>query len=285
MTDMKFKTNIGGVSMNKKLKNRKIKIILYGGIICIASMLSTVKIDTIYANHNDIAITENLLINTTLTEIVYNASKEITKGPSKSSGKVAYITIDDGPSKYTEEIIKILNKYDAKATFFMIDRNMRNYPDQVKRVIENGNSAGFHSVSHDIHELYKNKYSAKEEFDINSKTFFNITGENSKIVRLPYGSKPYTPRTSYEALVEAGYKMWDWSIDTQDWKATSNEIVENVVNYSRNQNDIVVLMHEKRQTVDALESVLKYLKEEEYEFLPIGQNQEPKNYWIGNLNE
>lgn len=193
--------------------------------------------------------------------------------------KKAYITIDDGPSKYTDEIISILNKYDAKATFFMIDSNMRKFPQQVRNIVNSGNTAGFHSVTHDINELYKTEFAAKEEFDINSQTFYEITGEHTKLVRLPYGSKPYTPRKSYEALVEAGYMMWDWDIDTQDWKSDSLQIIENVQNSSKNRDEIVILMHEKLQTVKALDSILKYLTDEGYLILPIRQDQTPKNFW------
>lgn len=273
--------------MNKKLKKRlskkKLIIVLAGGIISVASMLTVFKIGFIYANNKEENVRDEKLLGNTISEMIYNTSQEIQKGPSESFGKVAYITIDDGPSKYTDEIIRTLNKYNAKATFFMIDSNMKNHPQQVNNIIENGNTPGLHSVSHDIHKLYANEYSAKEEFDISSKTFFNITGKYSKVIRLPYGSKPYTPKKSYEKLVEAGYKMWDWDIDTQDWRATSNQIVDNVVTYSKNQDDIVILMHEKRQTLESLDTILKYLTQEGYELLPIDENQEPQNYWLENL--
>lgn len=197
--------------------------------------------------------------------------------------KVAYITIDDGPSKYTDKIIEILNRYNAKATFFMIDRNMKNYPNQVKNIVNNGNTAGFHSVSHDIHKLYENDTSAKNEFDINKETFYEITGKESNLVRLPYGSKPYASEKSYEALVDASYKVWDWNIDTQDWKSNADQILNKIKKYSQNQNKLVILIHERQQTVEALDSILNYLDKEGYELLPIDQNQDPENFWTGNL--
>lgn len=206
-----------------------------------------------------------------------------TKEEASIHKKVAYITIDDGPSKYTDEIISLLNKHNAKATFFMIDRNMKNYPNQVKKIIDNGNTAGFHSVSHDINKLYENDMSAKNEFDINKETFYDITGKESNLVRLPYGSKPYASEKSYEALVDASYKVWDWNIDTQDWKLNSDEILENVKRYSKNKDKLVILIHERKQTVEALDSILSYLTKEGYELLPISQNQDPENFWLDNL--
>lgn len=263
--------------MNKKLKG----LITIGLISCMMNS-TTYNYKCNAINFDDENRNNGKARQDITKEINMNASKMI-KEPRECYKRIAYITIDDGPSKYTDQIISILDKYNAKATFFMIDANMRRYPQQVNNIIEKGHTPGFHSVSHDIHQLYKTTTSAKEEFDINSETFYEITGTNTKVIRLPYGSKPYTPRESYEALVEAGYKMWDWGIDTQDWRATTIQIIDNVETYSKNKNEVVILMHEKYQTVQALDEVLKYLTDEGYVLLPISQEQEPQNFWIGNL--
>ena len=225
----------------------------------------------------------SILEGETITDLIYNSSKEIEKGPSKSYGKVVYLTIDDGPSEYTDEIIKILNDNNVKATFFMINPNMQAYPQQVKNIVSNGNTAGFHSVSHYIHKLYATDNSAKEEFDINQKTFKEITGQTSKIIRLPFGSKPYTSRASYNALVNAGYKLWDWTLDTEDWKSTSPQIVETIKKHTHDTDNIVLLIHERKQTVAVLDEIIKYFKKEGFEILPIKQSDEERNYWNGKL--
>lgn len=238
-------------------------------IILFISIIINIRVNIIYCND---------LSNNTSIDI----EKEVSNSASKSK-KIAYITIDDGPSKYTETILNILDKYNAKGTFFLIDRNMKNHPDKVRKIVESGNSAGLHSVSHDIHKLYKDENSAKEEFDLNNKTFYDITGKYSNLIRLPYGSKPYTPKDTFDTLIKAGYKIWDWNIDTQDWKCSSSEIVENAKIYSKNKNEIIILIHEKKQTVEALDSLIGYLVNEGYELLPISEHQEPKNFWFKNL--
>ena len=198
--------------------------------------------------------------------------------------KVVYLTFDDGPiPELTTWILDTLDRYDVKATFFMINGNMQAYPEQVKNIVENGNTAGFHSVSHDIHKLYVSKTSAKEEFDTNQATFKKITGQTSKVIRLPFGSKPYTPRASYNALVDSGYKLWDWTLDTEDWRSTSSQIMENVKKYSSGSDNVVLLMHERKQTVEILDEMIKYLKSEGFEILPIKQSDEARNYWNGKL--
>lgn len=266
-------------------EHKKKETFLIGGslllILCIL-FVSIVKINSkevlAFAKSRNAALEGE-----TITSMVYSGAEEMQKGPSKTYGKVVYLTIDDGPSEYTDEIIKILNKNNVKATFFMINGNMKAYPEQVKNIVKNGNTAGFHSVSHDIHKLYVSKTSAKEEFDTNQATFKKITGQTSKVIRLPFGSKPYTPRASYNALVDSGYKLWDWTLDTEDWRSTSSQIMENVKKYSSGSDNVVLLMHERKQTVAILDEMIKYLKSEGFEILPIKQSDEARNYWNGKL--
>lgn len=259
--------------MDKKIKNSKRKKQILKGSLVVFMSITIANINTTYGYSIDKKINQELV-----------SFKSSENENIKANKKIAYITIDDGPSKYTEDIITILDKYNVKCTFFMIDRNMKVYPEKVKEVLRKGNSVGLHSVSHDINELYKTNISAKEEFDANRETFYKITGEKTNLIRLPYGSKPYTTIESYNNLVDSGYSIWDWDIDTEDWRVSSEQIVNNVKMYSKNQNEIVILIHEKKQTVDALENLIKYLHEEGYEIKAIEQEQEPQNYWLGNLH-
>ena len=281
--------NKNELNLKEKLRDfyghkKKETFLIGGSILLILSILlvSIVKINSkevlAFAKSRNAALEGE-----TITSMVYSGAEEMQKGPSKTYGKVVYLTIDDGPSEYTDEIIKILNKNNVKATFFMINGNMKAYPEQVKNIVENGNTAGFHSVSHDIHKLYVSKTSAKEEFDTNQATFKKITGQTSKVIRLPFGSKPYTPRASYNALVDSGYKLWDWTLDTEDWRSTSSQIMENVKKYSSGSDNVVLLMHERKQTVEILDEMIKYLKSEGFEILPIKQSDEARNYWNGKL--
>ena len=281
--------NKNELNLKEKLRDfyghkKKETFLIGGSILLILSILlvSIVKINSkevlAFAKSRNAALEGE-----TITSMVYSGAEEMQKGPSKTYGKVVYLTIYDGPSEYTDEIIKILNKNNVKATFFMINGNMQAYPEQVKNIVENGNTAGFHSVSHDIHKLYVSKTSAKEEFDTNQATFKKITGQTSKVIRLPFGSKPYTPRASYNALVDSGYKLWDWTLDTEDWRSTSSQIMENVKKYSSGSDNVVLLMHERKQTVEILDEMIKYLKSEGFEILPIKQSDEARNYWNGKL--
>lgn len=197
--------------------------------------------------------------------------------------KIAYITIDDGPSKFTNEILDILEENEVKATFFMIDGNMKKYKNEVQRIVSEGHGAGFHSVSHDKEKIYETPNITVEEFNTCKNTFYDITGVWSNLIRLPYGSKPYMPEDSYDILVESGYMIWDWNVDTLDWKSTTDQIVSNVLYYGRKHEELVLLFHEKEQTLEALSSSIRVLKERGYKILPISENITEKNFWKGNL--
>lgn len=235
----------------------------------IANKAKTENVSTSNTTNEDINTTET---KTDEQEII-NTSKY---------DKVAYLTIDDGPSVYTDKIVKILNDNDINASFFMVNGNMKEYPNSVKNALNNGNTIGFHSVSHDVNKLYVTDNSAKEEFDTCEKTFKDITGKTSKVVRLPFGSKPYTPQASYDNIINAGYNLWDWTLDTEDWKSTSDQIMDNVKTYA-NGDSIIVLIHEREQTVAILAELIQYLKSEGYNFVKIDQNQEGQNYWNNRL--
>ena len=259
---------------NFKLAFVFLPIILSG--VLIKSILE--RQDTYY--DNEIYITQK---NNTTTEMI-NQNLEISiKSSNITYDKVAYITIDDGPSKFTKQILDILDRNNVKATFFMINRNMNIYKDEVKMIQQQGHGVGFHSVTHNKEALYKTPQATLEEFLTCRDTFREITGETSNLIRIPYGSKPNTPEESYKILVENGFLVWDWNLDTKDWKSTTDNIVSNVLLNGRNKNELVLLVHEKSQTVEALEGIIKILKERGYEILPITEDKEAMNFWRRNL--
>lgn len=221
--------------------------------------------------------------NINTTEVKQYGDEDTNLTVESEVEKIAYITIDDGPSKYTNDILDILKENDVKATFFMIDGNMKKYKDEVNRIVSEGHGAGFHSVSHDKEVIYESPEVTVSEFDTCNNTLNEITGVSSKIIRLPYGSKPYMPEESYDKLLDSGYLIWDWNVDTLDWKATTDQIVSNVLYYGRKHDELVLLIHEKEQTVEALGNIIRVLKERGYKIVPISEQIDEKNFWKANL--
>ena len=209
--------------------------------------------------------------------IISLTSKDVIEG--EANERIAYITFDDGPSKYTSKILDILDENNVKGTFFMLNDNMIVFKDKVIRMEKEGHGIGFHGVSHELKELYKTENSAIEEFKTCNRTFYKITGKTSRLVRIPYGSKPNMMESIYKKFIDEDFLLWDWTVDTEDWKSTEDQIVSNILYYAREKDRIVILLHENQKTVDCLPDIIKILRERGYSIEPITEDTKPINFW------
>ena len=196
--------------------------------------------------------------------------------------KIAYLTFDDGPNKYTSQILNILKQKQGKATFFVIGGKASHYPQTMKRFIQEGHYIGLHSMSHDVKRLYTGDPSVLiTEMEQARSIVRHIANFDTHLVRVPYGSMPYLKKNYRDALVSAQYKMWDWTIDTYDWKSYHNPsaILERVMNQSDEQVE-VILMHDSSVTVKILPKVIDYLKAKGYTLLPYNPSSHSEvNFW------
>lgn len=205
--------------------------------------------------------------------------------PSKYNGQVAktvYLTFDDGPSAYTTQLLDILNQYNIKGTFFMIGTNLQKekYNDVVKRAINEGNYVGVHSMTHDYNTLYKQGTAVTEMVQAR-QVLYEITGTSPILVRYPYGSYPGLTEPLRDELATTGLKMWDWTIDSEDWNnsKTPEQILVNVQSQLHRDTE-VILMHETKQTVQMLPSIIEYVESMGYTPEVYDENKHfPLNQW------
>jgi peptidoglycan/xylan/chitin deacetylase (PgdA/CDA1 family) len=199
--------------------------------------------------------------------------------PKKSEKKTVYLTFDDGPAPFSGEIIKLLEEYQFKATFFMVDGNIRKYPEAVKLMAKSGDTVALHSVSHNQKKFYKSKKSVLSELTQNRKTLMEISGINSFIMRTPYGSAPNMTNEYKKAVKDNGYLMWDWNIDSKDWYYKDKRYVKSVIEQIKKKKDsdepLVILLHEREETLAHLPKLLDYLKKHGYEGKPISNSTTP----------
>ncbi|MFT9494500.1 polysaccharide deacetylase family protein [Anaerosolibacter sp.] len=196
--------------------------------------------------------------------------------------KIAYITFDDGPSIYTERLLKILEQYHAKATFFMLADRITNYSEIVKKVVEEGNAIGLHGVTHDVKKIYRSPSILVSEMNACNDALQMVTGMKTTLIRVPYGSKPHMTEKFREAVLREGYKMWDWNVDSKDSEAdyvSPAVILENVKEQVARRNVPIILLHERQSTVEALPKILEHLKQEGYILIPIDGEQKPYSFW------
>lgn len=202
-----------------------------------------------------------------LEEDVLN-SKQVPSGK-----KIAYLTFDDGPSPdTTPQVIGILNKYNIKATFFVVGQYAAIHPELLILEVSEGFVVANHTYSHNISYLYSDPKNLVEDFKKNEILLKSIIpGYNSKLVRFPGGSTQ-RDKQYITAVKNAGYKIIDWnslSKDAENPKYTVDDLINNVKNTSKNKNNLIVLMHDsagRQTTLEALPKIIEYLKAEGYTF-------------------
>lgn len=185
--------------------------------------------------------------------------------------KVLALTFDDGPhSDYTTQILDLLKKYDAKATFFVVGNKVKLNPDLLKREVAEGHEIANHTYSH---AYLSNKTNMKKEIRNAEDIIFATTGRRCLLFRPPGG-------IFNEGLVSIvkneGYKMimWSWQLDTKDWNTPGvNKIVNRVLMHVANGN--IVLFHDyvegPTQTIDALKIILPELIKRGYHFVTVSE--------------
>ncbi|EJR80226.1 peptidoglycan-N-acetylglucosamine deacetylase [Bacillus cereus] len=203
--------------------------------------------------------------------------------------KVAYLTFDDGPGKHTAELLKILKETEIKATFFLVGTNIKLYPELVKQEYLDGHYIAMHSISHNFKKLYTNG-DYVSEMEKCQRLIKNIIGRTSTLTRPPYGSKPGLNEELRNQVLASGFKVWDWTIDSFDWKYNKISITTAVEQIAKNvisnatKNREVILMHDIHpQSVAAVPVIIKGLQEKGYEFeVYREENHFPLNFWHDN---
>ncbi|MEK4146860.1 polysaccharide deacetylase family protein [Robertmurraya sp. FSL W8-0741] len=229
----------------------------------------------------------NDLIDKSADQGTKKANDPIKKDKEKKDlelGKVVYLTFDDGPhSTASEKILNLLNQYHAKATYFMLKPNIEQNPHIVKKVAESGHSIGAHGVTHDVSKIYHSPENFASEMNETLDAIFDKSNLNSRLIRAPYGSKPYITSPFREVIERDHFILWDWNIDSEDWKMPRGEYVNNViqqVNQYVGKRPLVVLMHEKPTTANHLEELLSYFHENGYEMKAIDESMKPIQFKV-----
>lgn len=185
--------------------------------------------------------------------------------------KVIALTFDDGPHPtYTPEVLDLLKKYDAKATFFVIGERAEKYPEVISRMGNEEHEIANHTYTH---PLTITPTKLKEELKKTNEIIHQITG-TSPIFYRPVGGQ-YNDKIINTAINE-GFKviMWSWHQDTEDWKRPgTKKIVKKVLSSVKPGN--IVLFHDsggdRSQTVAALEEILPELQKEGYRFVTVSE--------------
>ena len=181
------------------------------------------------------------------------------------ANKTIALTFDDGPGPYTEKLLDILDKYDAKATFFLIGSKVSGQASVVRSIQAHGHQLGNHSWSHpELPKLSVDQIAG--EIDRTNEAIRQATGVKPSILRPPYGA---VNGVVLEQLRLRNMSSILWSVDTRDWADRNSQIVcSRAVAGAR--PGAVILMHDIHQTsVNAVPCILSSLKQQGYSFVTI----------------
>ncbi|MFB8377302.1 polysaccharide deacetylase family protein [Paenibacillus taichungensis] len=202
-----------------------------------------------------------------------------TRPKNRRYDKIAYLTFDDGPSKYTNQILDILKRHNIKATFFVLG-NTSSYGLKMYRKMKRlGHSIGNHTYSHHFNRIYRSPKAFFADFYRMERLLQRVIGIRARLFRFPGGSN--TKRGSItggsrtmdsikKELCSRGYLYCDWTIDSLDssipWP-TPKQIIAKVLQESRFQHKCIILFHDFSDCgVLALSAVIRGLKKQGYRF-------------------
>lgn len=204
-----------------------------------------------------------------LTEDTFNEDEV----PDENKKYIAF-TFDDGPSKYTKELLKTLELNESTATFFMLGNRMKYNEEIVKEVYKSSSEVASHTYSHkNLNKLSKDNI--LKEINSTSIIFNKITNDNIKYIRPPYGNYNDTVKST-------NYPIILWNIDPKDWLVKDSTKVYNAVLKHACDGCIVLLHDLYPTTIEAVKMLIPKLNSMGYEIVSISDLAKYKNYNLKN---
>ena len=240
---------------------------------------------------------ENAQLKKTITELKAKKNSQnstpIVQNPMPS-GKVCYLTFDDGPTANTLNILKTLEKYNVKATFFVVD-NAYTKIEYVKQIYDAGHTVGVHTASHNYAQIYSSVDNYFADFNAVCDKIRHYTGVDTKVMRFPGGGSNTISRKYNRGIMtvlthkvtEMGYTYFDWNVDSGDASGTlsASKIANNVLQGAKNKNSICVLMHDaaaKSTTAEALPAIIEGLAEQGFSFAALTKDSHGFHHQVNN---
>ena len=194
-------------------------------------------------------------------DIGVEAAEERVIDPDKP---MVALTFDDGPSKYTPEILQVLKENNSVATFFVLGTEAERYKGTLNQIIENGNEVGNHTYNHeDLTKLSdEDVYRQVQGTD---DIIYNASGYTATIMRPPYGA------SDDELNKKISRPVIKWSIDTGDWENRNTQmILDNI--FDNVKDGDIILMHDLYETTaEAAKIAVPKLIEMGYQLVTIDE--------------
>ncbi len=181
--------------------------------------------------------------------------------------KVVALTFDDGPSKYTNEILEILKENDACATFFVIGNKVEIYKETMQKMVAYGNEIGNHSYNHKwLTKLTEENL--QEQITKTQEIIESTTGFTPTLIRPTYGS------ISAKLRSQLSLDIVMWTVDTSDWKYKSVDRIVKEATKATKDLDIILMHDTHKRTVDAIKKIIPELQQQGFEFVTVSELKE-----------
>jgi peptidoglycan/xylan/chitin deacetylase (PgdA/CDA1 family) len=234
-----------------------------------------------------VADSYNNVTKVTRTVVVEAVRQPDTVTPT---GKIIYLTFDDGPGKYTQTLLDVLDKYNVKVTFFTVNTG---YTSLIAKEAAAGHSIGIHSATHDYAQVYASKEAYFDDLNTMQAIIKKQTGSTTTLVRFPGGSSNLVSKkycagimtTLAKALTDQGYQYFDWNVLSGDAGETTSteQVFQNVINGVQKQDVSVVLQHDIQGfSVNAVEKIIVWGLANGYTFLPLDSTSPTAHQTIAN---
>lgn len=177
------------------------------------------------------------------------------------------LTYDDGPSKYTQELLDVLKENNSTATFFVLGLQVDKNKEVISRMIEEGNQVGNHSFDHkrlttlSDEELY-NQVSKTD------KLVYDAALYKTYVMRPPYGS------TTEELIEKLNKPIIKWSMDTRDWESRNEEAISEIILDNVKDGDIILMHDIYEASLEASKKVIPELIKRGYQLVTVSEMAE-----------
>lgn len=177
-----------------------------------------------------------------------------------------------------DEILNILDKHNAIATFFVTGQWVQEHPDAVLKISDAGHELGNHGMNHK-HMPQLSKQEIEQEIRDCDSEVFQLTGKTMHMFRAPYSD---WNDLVVDTAKELDYWSINQSVDSLDWKDYGvDAIISQVCEHKNLENGSIILLHNgSKYTKDALDTMLSNLQEKGYSFVPVSKLIYTSDYYI-----
>jgi peptidoglycan/xylan/chitin deacetylase (PgdA/CDA1 family) len=179
------------------------------------------------------------------------------------------ITFDDGPHpEFTPKVLRLLEKHQVKATFFLIGNQVEKHPEIVSKIINQGHTIGNHTYSHTNNFGFLKTEEVISDLKKSTDLIADLFQKKLNLFRPAFGVT--NPRIA-KAVKELNLEVIGWSVRSLDTTKDSKEIILNRITKNIKKGDVVLLHDTSQKTLEVLEQLLQFMETKKLKSVTIDQ--------------